>query len=940
MYKLLIILLILSTSLVAGEWHARRLPDTDCLNTGPLRCHAAGYPASKLQGRFNRYELRFNMSSGATGAAEHTGRFSLGLHSQDPNNDALLVRMLNDTAQQCTDPLYCTLQTWWEKNSPKVRVSRDTARLMYPLTPIGDPFPFYDMVYNETVEMDQLYGAGGWWNETVALAFQGYSSVADLQDCDTPFDVHPVMRPVIGQPTEDMCSELVNDNITAGDVPFTATGMLPLDCARLPLPDYLYNDVSSDIGAHPLRTAFDLMLQQEQLGGLPGTVGFLRPSAQLTSPWQKYASLYGFMARAKVRHRARAYPPCSSGPNPDTLVLSHFYQLGPECQLFRVAPTAQWLWRANITVTFQPGEVHPAMATVVDPQTGEYAVQGSWWLRWDGQSVSVQPEGNFLPQPIGNVLRHFVDLAVSRLIQLDDSKHRATLGAPSLNGAVVVCGSQLDSAWGVAQNPWAQTPWLRKPAAQWYMPVPSPRFLRTGWTDDQWNSPRSAAELAAYRPGPFYWVPPEVLASQFGPACGQVGATGPCPDGSSSIDNDWGPIHAFERLDDFGQDASINAGMPESMLTDHPAQLPPLATAWGNDLNPRAWVAAHTTSNIPLSLFVEPASELLNEAVTEMQVHLSDRLANPRTFPRHRRSATNSTSGLPLRNIYQQVLNQEASQCTLNWYNLSLAFSQNRGDLSGFLQNVVPPPSGMAVGSLHSQWCNPDGFHLPPNQRSVRQYLETWTCRTSEDDSSPPLQFRSSLGDAHAVFNASGWQSPTGCADSQSRVFYPVNTNYNAAKAWWRSLAQKVQDTGWVRFEALRCTVQLTDPEASPQIGLFPTEQEPEHDPRLPARFLPVSLPSNTLRCFLQVGLPQLPSKEALKELAKAHESLSTKLLLFENCNPFVEDCELMNVALLEYLLLMIIEAAFVIAAIVSGIVAVVWKCQERATETRTKKMQ
>ena len=366
MMVILAFLLLALVGSTCAEWHGLRLPDEQCLNQGRLRCHAGGYQNSKLQGQYNRYDMRVNLVSGATAGPESTGHFSLSLHSHLPNNQSLVLRMDNDTSQLCTDERYCTLQTWWQKYSPKIHMTRDVARMIYPLTAVGDSFPFYDMTYNETVDMGQLYGAG-WWNETIAAAYQGYSSVADLLDCDQPVDVQPFLQRIYGTDNPYVCDALQSSNPdtynASQEIPFHATSMLPLDCARVALPEVLYDDLVSDIGAHDLRTAYDLLYQQQHGGGLPGTVDFIRPAAQLTALWQKFEAVWQFAARGQHRHLARAFPPCSSGSNPDTLILSHYYKIGPLCQLYRVATRPQWIVRFNITLSYDSTQVKPAFAS-------------------------------------------------------------------------------------------------------------------------------------------------------------------------------------------------------------------------------------------------------------------------------------------------------------------------------------------------------------------------------------------------------------------------------------------------------------------------------------------------------------------------------------------------------------------------------------------------
>lgn len=935
-WGLLLLLLPLLLVVTVSGWHGIRLPDAGCTNTGSMRCHAGGYQNSKLQGLFNRYQFLFNLHSGATALPESTGRFSLGLHSHDPLGSPLLIKMLNETGQVCTDANYCTLQTWWEKVSPRVHMVVDTARLLYTLTPSGDPFPYYDMPFNESVSQDQLNGAS-YWDQTVSAAYQGYTSVADLLDCDTPIIVEPFLVPILDVTSEECEALTNNDGIppwmfnTTNVLPFNATSMLPMSCARLPLPSYLYDDLVSNVGAHDLRTAYDLLYQQQEIpGGLPGTQEFLTPSTQLTHPWQGYLATYQYAGKAQQRHKALATPPCSTGTNPDTLDLSHYYKIGPWCQLYQVSTAPQWLFRVNITLTFDRTQVHPAMAQLVGGQTGaDYEVQMSWWLRWDGNTITVDFEGDVKQNPVINILRHFIDMRLANLIQLDDSKHR--FPGPTMSGYIVACGSQLDSALGLAINPWTQTPWLSKPSQEWYFPVPSPGFLRTGWTDNQWNNETDARLLAPYRPGMWYWVNNTAALTEFGPACGQVGARGPCPNDSSSLDNPYGPLYAFERLNEFSRNTVHYDDFPQSSLTDHSPYLPPLANAWFNELKPRSWVAAHNSINIPLSLVVEPTSDLLTELFAEFSVHVSDRLANPRQFPLHRRSASNSTSQLPLRNIYRQNLNTTVSQCLIQWYNLSHAFTQDHGNLTSFIQNLQPPSPGTVVGAIHAHFCDPEGLQLPASQRQPRRYIETWVCGPpTGSDVEPPLIFRAgSPGDA--LFTAASWDARDRCKASEPRMLFSNNAaNATAAHLWWKNIAQTAQDQRLVRFEVARCRVQLTDPDADPQVALFPDadSDSQEMPARLPSQYRQVAETlENTISCFIQVAVDEaaLIAKANGDTVAAAHEALQdTKAQFYQSYYVFF------------YIILAII-GALVLASAIMFIILIVKECQKPKKNQKQK---
>lgn len=933
---------------VLGDWHARRLPDRGCLNSDGLRCHNGGFGNSKLQGSFVQYEMIFDLDSGPLAEPATTGRISLSLHSHDPQREPLLVRMLNGTAQRCTDLKYCTVQTWWKKYSPKVHVTRDVARLMYPLTPVGKPFPYYDMTYNESISMDQLYGSS-WWNATVQSGYAGYTSVADLQDCDVPIDVVPSLQLTQDAVDEvqEVCAALQSPNplsySTSYELPFLATALLPLTCARVPLPDGLYNDLISDVGAHDLRTAYDLQEQEETGGGLPGTLEFLRPAQQLTGLWSKYEAVWQYLAQAQRLHRARFFPPCTTGPNPDTAILSHYYKHGPVCQLYQVAVEPQWLFRTNITLTFNADEVKPAMAQPV-PGTGgtEYQVQMSWWLLWDGKTVTVQPEGDYSQAPIASSLRHFMKVGEARIIQLDDSKHHNV--GPRQSGYIVLCGAQLDSALGVATNPWTQPPWFSKPSDGWYQPVPAPGFLRTGWTDDQWNNQTQADELAPFRPGMWYTVPTDAALTQFGSQCGQVGATGPCPTQSSSLENTYGPIYAFGQLDAFSQNVTQYNGYPNTSLQWQPPYLPPLARGWTDQRRPQAWVAAHTSSNIPLSLLVEPTIQMLEDTRAEFRLHISERLSNPRQHPLHRRSAGNSTTELPLRNVYKQTLNTTLSQCIIQWYNLSHAYAQNDGNLTQFISTLKPPSADQLIGAIHAHFCDPPGYRVSPSLRQPSQYAETWVCEAPPNATGtlaapPPLIFRAG-SPADSLFNASLWDSPTPCRQSRARLMYSHQQNQAAATAWWRAIAQYVQNTGAVRFEIARCRVQLTDPVAEPNVALFPANSTDglaaRLDPRIPVRFLPnateLALVANTVSCFIQIVVDEAAFIAGLdpKTVAEARELLEFRHAPLWHCMPFTDgDCGFGNAYMIMMIVLFVWAAVATLALLGMFIYCMVECCQK-----------
>ena len=909
--------LLVEGSDFAGEdgWSLLRLSDSTCnvedgstgANRGSaLRCHAGGYLASKLMGRFNRYHLRVNMSSGAGGGEVRTGRFNLGLHSRRPGSESLLIKMLNSTAQRCTDHQYCTLQTWWEKFSPRVEFVRDVARMQYLLTPVGPPIPLYDMAFNESIDWTQMR-ATDFWNQTVSQAFPGYTSVADLLDCDTDFVMQPFLQPN-KNPYE--CLELGNSSYPANITtvpPFTATAVLPIKCARLPLPQTLLTDLLSDVGAHELRTAYDLLKQFETDGTLPGTVGFLQPFTQLTQQWTKYGDVWQYLKSRHLRHYALASPPCSSRLDPNSILLSHYYKIGSACQLYQVAPRPSWILRLNVTMYFDRDQVHPAVAQLArgaPTLATEVEVQMSWWIIWDGDSVTVHPEADYSQRPVANIVQRFLSVSIGRVVQMDDSKHRRA-GPSSRPGYVMACGSQLDSAQGIAQNPWEQTPWMSKPDKGWYFPVPSPGFLRTGWTDNQWNDSPQAAALAGYRPGPFYWVDPSAVLQYFGAECGKVGAVGPCTGGSSSIDNPYGPLYAFRALNEYSRNLTQYNGQPFSSLSYRSPYLPPLDPQWGNDLKPRAWLAAHTDANIPLSLMVEPAADLTTELALEAVIHMSERLANPRQFPLHRISSGNSTTTLPLRNIYQQTLNTSLSSCLIQWYNLTHAYAQDKGNLSRFLEDVKLPPPGQPIGSIHPHFCFPPDYNLPPSSRQPKSYIQTWTCESSQDFPfnqngsmpAPPFVFRQ-FSDADSLAYTANWDSPTRCNASQPRIIYPSEANGTALQEWFTGVARAAYTSGAVRFPVARCRVQLTDPEAHPNIALF-RDAAPLKMSRLPARFQETVLPTleTTVLCFIDVaidtgklvaGIPPDTFQQYQQALAKGEN-------LLDGCNPVHEDCGLAN---------------------------------------------
>lgn len=945
----LLLLLLLLTLISVGEckWHARRLADDQCTNIGPLYCHTGGFQNSKLQGQYNRYHMRFDMTSGKGATPDSTGRFSLGLHSNNPAREALLLHMLDNVTQQCTDKKYCTLQTWWGNHSPRLHVVRDVARMQYELTPVGQPFPFYDMSYNESVTLTQLYGAF-WWNQTVASAYAGYTSVDDLVDCDQPIEVKPYVDPDRTIEFGEACTALQssdppNYNVSM-PLPFLATGLLPLQCSRVPLPQLLLTDLLSDIGAHDLRTAYDLLEQYLGGGGLPGTVGFLRPNVQLTDVWQKYGAAWQFLEKMHQQHRATAIPPCSSGPNPTTLLLAHYYKVGPRCQLYRVAQNPGWVVRLNMTVTFSANQTRPSFAQPV-PESGpdgDWHVQMSWWVTWDGTSVSIQPESDYGQNPVTNLLRHFFSVNLARVIQLDDSKHRWT--GPPLNGYVVACGSQLDSAQGVAQNIWEQPPWGPKPNDGWFFPVPSPGFLRTGWTNNQWNNATQAALLSAFRPGAFYWVDPQAALTEFGPACGQVGAVGPCTNGYSySTDNAYGPMRAFSSLSEYSRNATQYADYPFSTLRYRTPYLPPLAAVWGEDFRPRGWLAGHSAANIPLSLMVEPSENLLAESlVSEFVLYMSDRLANPREHPLHRRSATNSTTQHPVRNIYRQVMNESLSTCIIQWYNLTHAYQLNRLNFSGFAESLAhPPPANQVIGAVHAHFCDPTEYNVPPNVRSPRRYLQRWTCYPAraglpnggDDAPMPPLRFLSPDN-----FEARVWNDPGRCKRAEPQFIYPDNQNATYALAWWKQVAQTAASMHLNNFEVARCSVQLTDPDADPHVSLFPdnfTESRlgPGDDPRLPSHFVRDTA-LNTVSCFIQVAVDAAAftanlNADKVAALRKKADNV--------HCNPFKENCGKKNAAATAFVAIIVGAAVLVAIALGLLIACIVQTCKLSKTKKASR---
>jgi hypothetical protein len=804
--------------------------------------------------------------------------------------------------------------------------------MQYPLTPIGRPFGFYDLILNETLLLDQ-YLLTTFWNQTVMDAY-GMDNVPggvfDVPNCATPFVFRPSLPPKY---FPDECRELINGTFPSGlnasvVLPFNVTTLLPFNCARIPMPSLLLSDILSDVGAHNLRTAWNLLSQYNSTfgGGLPGTVGYLKPFTQLTGLQEKYAAIWKFVQSTNFQPTARFFPPCN-GSSP---AITHYQKVGPSCQLYKLQTVPQWIFRVNLTLNFSAGELHPEWASQYPGVDGTYYIRSSWWLIWNGRTVVVQPEADYGNHPLKKTLEKFIQLKAVKIIHRDDSLYRRV--GPRVSGSVVVCGQQLTGATNILRNPWLSSQWQAKPQLQWYYPVPSPTFLRTGWTNDQWNEGSQAEITARNFPGIFYWVPDHALSNFSEAECGKVGSVGPCNYQSYSLDNQWGPLYAFYNMSGYARDLTKRQQYPYSSLRPgRSPYLPPLQPIWGDDLYPRAWIASHPDAEINLGMMVKPAG-ILRDKVSQalkasLMIQVSDRIVNPRVFPLHRRSATDGSAILPVQQIYRQIQNTNATQCLINWYQLSHAWQNgslghviNSTNVTGFF-----PPAGTILGGLNNGYCDPDNYTLPSSVSGLRRYVETWVCHNM-----PGMNIG---GNKQIEFVATQWNDTGKCNSSPTKLLVSHLSDQDA-KQWWRNLAIYVYQNNITQMKLGTCYPQLHDPLADPGVVLF--RSVPPHYNRT----VNVSHVANTpnilddpflpaIDCILEVGLAGAGlvaglSQETVDEVYSFH------------CNPFTSggDCGWFSAVWILFIVLVVLVGIAVLGLLIYFIVLCAKKSKAKKSVT------